>query len=1476
MSGEFHAVSPSRYSDATPGARAGYGTVRALQRRNGPRSNIAVNKPPKPSKHTGCQPHQRAVCMLLLLAAGTTLASAQRLEPANSNPIYIADSPIASDSLIRIQELLALNNIDEAVRLCDEIIREHGNRLMRVSGDSTDSVHIPVHQRVRQELLRHPQLLEAYRRQYTPRARVWLESDTEWHLAAEQAWLTDPGIIAALRHAQLLIEAGQFQAGLALLDQLREHPDAKAHAPRALQLAELARRFVPSEQSRQLSVDWAQRANQTIDPDPTIEQRGDGSTRPGISSLIWRSAASQQVNLDGIVPGVLAQAQLTPITQLDLISESTPSRMSGANWKPTPWAAPLVEENLLITNDGFTISCFDRFTLRPIWRVQTSNADIEIPVTPDARARLGRIIEDATTISSDGSGAIYTAAGIPRSGDQAAQARLLKLDRDTGRTIWSREIATLDPSLREADIRGPIVVDQGTIVIGARTSNRRQRLISLSLAGIDSATGQLRWIRPIASAGSLPFQQMGQLAHNPIIDEGIGYYSDLIGLACAIRIATGEVLWARPMPAPDLYARFTRPAFAGNSPVINSHGLFMLSSDGSEIMQLNPDGGETIASRPADQLGASLYLLSIDDDTFACVSGNRVSYYDAKRFPSSTAIRSPELGEADTGITGRVVVSGDLLLAPVDQGIMALDPDHPAQTELIELDETGNIVALDGQIIVLDQVHVSSFLAWDTASKLLEARISTDPGAAITLAELAFRADRIDDILPSVQRAIGVVRAQPIDERAALQSTLFGVIHEMVRPSSTKATPSADNPQGTNTGPDFWEQLGDERLGVLLRSLGELARTHEQVVAHRMALGMMHERFGRPSEAIDAYQDVLDQPSLSRAMWEGAGIAVRAGLEASRRIGSIIERVGFGPYETIEAQARSERAFIGENANPDAYQQLALRYPWSPIAASLQLESSQRHRQQGQLPASIDTARAGIESARRLRDLGRQPDQSTINALAELLISGLIATSRARDAHAAASMLLDTFPSITLMHQGRAITLEQLADAAGQSNTLPELGNSFIADPTPLLVTGSPVRPVHRLDPGGVLLYAPQLGQLQYNRVGRNVFEPVWSRTAPGNQPPIVPWQGPTRTLVFWPEGSDGKDSGTIEAVETTTGKMIWSLSDVRLSLEQASARVPDDIARVDSMIPIPALGAMPTKQIVIACDGQSVIVSDRVGRAMGVDLHSGQALWQRDFPVNRLHDLDLRHGQLGVCGLMVVDRARDQRDGTATPLVASIDPRTGEPGQVIERFGHQPRWVRVGDHARMFVASTQRITALDIEQGALDWVVNDDSLSESEHAWVSDAHLLVLDSRSSLWGLDPSDGSHSRQPIDTRGRITPRGWIRVISEIGRTSVLTNAGIVSFDAQHELIATDPRVGNANLTDIAWSRNRAVELGDPTLVENALECQLTLLDHTNGRVLDTTVLRVPASIGRTPTSAVAVNGGVIVGFGEVSVFVRTQD
>ncbi len=1408
------------------------------------------------------------ILALCLLAALAGPARAQRTDaPSPRNPIYIADSPVAEQSLRQLPALIEQNNLDEAVRLADQVITGLGDRLIARDPGDPDAVHIPVRRRMERFVRSRPRLLEAYRRRITPAARSWLNAG-DWDRVARDARLTEPGFIAATRRAQTLIESAHFSAGMALLAELEDHPDADALAPKASALARLGARYLGTDDAWELASRWAARAGEPpVERVPAPRRPDHGLPSPRARSLIWDDDQRQgEVTLDGIVPRELAREALTPEARVELNSAAPPARFSGANWRPTAWVAPIVVGANLYTNDGFTVSCFDRFTLRPVWRVRTLDADAEPPATADARARLGRIIEDQTSLTFD-AGALYAATGVPRGGEGGPGARLVRLDAMDGGIEWSADITTLDPALAEASIRGPVVVDQGVVLVTARSSSRRQRLTSIAVAGFDAATGRLLWVRQIASAGSLPFQQMGQLAHTPIVKDGVVYATDRIGLAYAVRIATGQVVWARPLPAPDLYARFARPSFAGNSPVINAYGLFVLTSDGTRLLRLDPRTGATLGSRPADPLGEALYLLGVDDHTLAAVGPGSVTLYHADAPDDTPGVRSPGLGDED-GIRGRVLSVGGKLIAPVGAGAAVLDPRDPGRVRTIALDHTGNMLALDGQIIVVDEMDAVSFLAWETASGLLDERIQQDPGAAVTLAELAFRARREDRVLPAVERAMRVLRVQPIEQRRALEDQLFGVVLDMlkmVRPSRIKPDPG---PEATQP----WALPLDTRL-ALLDDLATLARTHEQVVAHRMALGALHERRRDHSAAIRAYQDILDQPALSTAMWEGAGIAVRAGLEATRRIGAILESVGYAPYEPMDQLAITERGFIDPPVEAGAYERLAARYPWSSITPALWALAADSYAIHDQVPASVIAALEGIEAARQLRRFSIETDQPTIDRLAELAISGMIATNRARDAQTLVSALGREFPALTLRVGGRAISADQLAAAALGANQLPALGAAFIRDDEPLLVTGSPVKPATRADPGGIALYAPQLGVLRYARVGPGSIEPVWSRTSPTNQWPLIPWQDQSRTLVFWPEGSASKTSGSLEAIETTTGRTVWSIDDVRLGLARASTRVPDDLARLDSGFPLPVGEPAPIHQLLVSTDGRTVVVADRVGRAAGFDLFSGEELWRHDLPLNRVHDLDLSAGLLGVCGLMVTDRAERQRAGSAVSIAAALDARTGESIQVLDRFGAQPRWVVASAEGRLFVATTERIIALNTKGGDIDWALHNERLAETVGAWISGQRLVVLDLTNTLWSLSLADGSRSTEPLDTRGRVSPRGWIDVRPGIDRTTIASSRGLVVFDHEQRVIAADP-LGLDALADIAWGRGKAVLVAPPSTEGERSRTDLHLVGLEEGRLLDTTTLTVPASVDRTPVSAVAVNGGVIIGFGEVSVFVRT--
>lgn len=1384
-------------------------------------------------------------------------AHAQRLDGNSaSNPIYIADSPTASDSLKRLPELIALDNLNEASRLVDQIITELGDRLIE---SSNPGVYIHVRKRIHEFVLDEPFLLKTYRTHITPPAQSWLEQG-DWNRVARDAWLTKPGFIASLHQAQSLIESAHFHAGSRLLFELESHPDASELSDLAFPLSVLAAKYIDSDDSWSLADRWARLADlHPADRESLPVSSADRAGPAPINSLVWRmDNPSKPVTLEGIVPGALGQAALTPESELDHIQNPDQPRLSGANWDPTAWVSPVVSGNMLYTNDGITISCFDRFTLRPIWRMQSNQGDADLPITPDARARLGRIIEDATTVTVVGE-ELFVPAGIPRSGERTGDDRLFKLDANTGQLRWAVDIHKLDDSLINASIRGPVVVDEGVVIVGARTNNRRQRLINFAVIGIDSATGELMWIRQIASAGSLPFQQIGQLAHAPALSNGIIYWTDHIGLGFAIEAATGNVIWARSLPPPDLYARSSRPSFSNNAPVITEHGIFTLTTDGTKVIQLDKLTGEIIATRAAEPVGESLYLLAVKDQ-IACVSPYRVTYYPAARFQSGATIKSALLG-GTKGIRGRIVIAGDQLIVPVESGIEILNPARSQSTTQIKLDAYGNILVLDGQVIVVDEMNVSSFLAWDTASNMLKERVGSDPASAITLAELAFRAGRIDEIVPSINHAISVVRAQPRDKRTKLNDQLFSVVLDMVDPTSRSTNQSIT--------------ISPEHQSEILNHLGTLAQSHQQVVAHRMALGAWKNRRSDAPGAIRAYQDILDQPALGSSMWEGTGIAVRGGLEASRRIGTILDTLGFSPYQEFDQLAHTERTFLDSTTNPSSLEQLARRYPWSTITPKVWLDVSDLWNQQEQISAAINAAGEGLDAARSLEQLGVKVDQGTIDLLAERAITGMIAINRAKDAESLASSLIQSFPELTIRIAGEIITRDQIALKAQAAAQLPQLGDSFIRDDSPLLLTGSPIKPATRIDQGGVVLYAPQLGRVEYVRAGRNVFETVWSRRSKTNETPIIPWQDSTRTLILWPEGSDTQDTGTLEAIETTTGRTIWTVSNIRTDLADKSSRIPDEIARIDSTFTSPAHGPVQINQLLLATDGHTVIVTDRVGRAIGFDLFSGEQLWRTDLPANRIHDLDLAGGVLGVCGLSIVDRAIHQREGSVTSVVASLDPRTGEAIQVIDRFGQLPRWVRVGIDGNLFVATAERIVAVNTKGGDIDWVLNNENLAESTSGWVLGNQLVVLADNTDMWTLSLGEGTKSTRPLDLRGRVINNGWVRVRSMINSFIIAGSKGFVAFDHNNDLIANDPIESQNTMVDVAFGAGRIVFVESPQSDGDKSITQLYLLNQSDARLLDTTKLSIPMVVDRTPISVTAITGGVIVGYNEVSVFVRTE-
>jgi len=191
--------------------------------------------------------------LLGALGPGVTSATAQP-----ENPVYADDSPLAADTLGRLDDLLSIESYAEAARALQRLLDDEGQRVLRSEED--ERLFLPVRDLVHERLLANPELLERYREAEGPRAAALLEANDAAE-AERTRLLTPAGFEAALRLAQRRLEEAKFHAALRTLAQLDAHPDRTGErALEAAQLMVLASRYVENDRWRALAQTWAERS----------------------------------------------------------------------------------------------------------------------------------------------------------------------------------------------------------------------------------------------------------------------------------------------------------------------------------------------------------------------------------------------------------------------------------------------------------------------------------------------------------------------------------------------------------------------------------------------------------------------------------------------------------------------------------------------------------------------------------------------------------------------------------------------------------------------------------------------------------------------------------------------------------------------------------------------------------------------------------------------------------------------------------------------------------------------------------------------------------------------------------------------------------------------------------------------------------------------------------------------------------------
>lgn len=1375
----------------------------------------------------------------LAIAFGSVPALAQFDE---TSPVYIADATMAEEAVSTLPALMARGGADEAVRLVQRVLEEQGDRML---ASEEPGVYVSVRQRLHRQMLGDAALLSAYRMRQTPRARALLQ-EGRWAEVARSYWLTEPGFEAGLRAAQMLVESGSFSSGVRTIADLLEHPDARANAASAAALGATAASYDNSDRAWNIADRWAALAGRALP-----ERRA--AARPVMGSEAikhvpaWNAASpapKAPISLEGVVPRSLHRAELTEMDPGDV---PDPTLRGSAPRMELGWTLPTLAGSELYTNDGITLSSFDRFTLRPRWRLREPSVNTDEGRTRQTRSRLGRIVEDSGSVTV-GDDAVYASLGLQRSGGDESVGRVVSVDRATGRVRWSVVLGSLSEDLRGAEPRGPLILDGDVLVVGARKNLRSRRLVSLSVVGLDARTGALLWSRSLGSAGSLPFQQLTQLSEGGALYDGVVYWTDKIGLVGAVETATGRVLWVRATSAPGLYTRGARTPYTTSIPIVNEHGLFVLTPDQAQILRIDPADGRLLSSRVAEPLGQAGYLAPVGD-RIASVGVNRVAFYDPARFEERMVHITPDLD--DRGIRGRAVAAGDRIAVPVSGGLLLIEPGGAMRRERVDLDATGNLALSDGQVVVIDEVEAHSFLSWETASGMLERRVDEgDFEAALALADLAHRTGREERVVSAIDEAVRL--AGRTQDAGAARARVFDAVRALADPEAGAGA------------------VGSATRGALLERMGSVARSHEQRVAHAMATGAWRASAGDIAGAVSAYQDVLIDPAWARSIWSGGGLSVRAELEATRRLQDLAQRHGSRATGVPDRMAAAEIEALGQGGAPADWETVARRYPVAtggPLAWS---RASAGWIREQRWTSAERSARAGLRAATQMQRRGQPVERAVLEELAGSLMTALLSQGRAEEATDALAEVVGVFGELNPTTDGRAVAVS----AEPAARRWPVVGARIERAETPTLIPGSPVAALLPSDPGLVVMYAPNLGEIAAYRaesLASGEARAEWRDDQVGTLHPVFV-QADARALVLvWPDELDTGRPARAEARDPATGRVLWT-TDLRFQIDRIDPG-PDPAVRLNGQIVAPLDGGVSNSQLVTVSDGRTLVMSDRMGRGVGIDLADGRVLWNRLFGMTRVYGMDLGGGVLGVCGAAVrgpVARDADPMDATLRGVGEAIDARTGETIQLVDDLGAETRWVRVAPDGQVLIAASLRILALDTVSGRVDWSNADEELGGSMDAWVLGETLVVLGQDRMLWPVSRREGVRLRTGLNNLGRGADRGWISMERRSFGLVALGARGVTTHAHDGTLLAADalevPRAFQHTL--LGERRAVLIDRGE-TDSQGETRVGVALVDTSTGRTEDRVTLVLPESVRRTPVNAVLGDGIVVVGFGEVS-------
>lgn len=1340
---------------------------------------------------------------LTLMLASSWAAFGQ--EGESYSPVYVADSLAAQEHVDEANRLLAENRPLDAAAALQPVIETLADKLIALEPGVYVSAALWVERHVRDRAA----LRDAYRQAFGPTAeRMWLAARATLDERAiaevfDRFGLTDAGREAGLALAALRLEAADADGAGAVLDRL----------PRLHERASLGARY---------ELLAAAAAVLTGDGEAAAAHR---------AALHEAGAARELAQLDALAHRVHPPSRLrpaeadvrppranAPLWSLPLTGESETgatdsiARYRAANydgWLSTlPTVAPRDDGGRdVLINTANAVLAADQVSGWTRWTyVRPLGVNVE-ELEPQMRLALqrGQPILDRRGVLVLGDRA-FTVLGEAVYWTQRRQptirmTELVCLDRETGRPLWQFDPETLDAALAQCFFVGTPASDGRLVYVAARRF-RTSGFLDSFLVAVDPLDGSLVWRRHLSS---LATRQRATLAPpiELLLDTGRIYVHDCAATVASIDARSGRTHWLRVLVSGTQVDDGRRSLRARTiddtiSPlVLCAAGLIVPSNNEARVPHvLDPDTGAIRGTLDAGPWTGVKVFASAGADVLAI--GDHVTLFDGATLEPIWS--QPAGGVNLNTAPGAPRATARHVYISAADGVRILDRHTGELEQTLAARETGNVLALDGQVLLATPRRIDSYLNWADAYAELRRRTEAspdDPRQGVALAYLAMNAREPDAVLEGVDAALGALRrGAGAPRHAAMQSLTFEQLLNLAQPYRA----AGDASLATRDDPALRQQVYDR--------LRTIATTPAQRIAYHFAAAALGEQREQWATAVEHYQALLTDRELASQMHRQDQLVQRTGDAARRKLERLVERHGPLIYQRYsDAAVQQLAALDAASADADALIELAETYPLAPASPRALMIAATRYRQQGELR----------EATRQLRRAYPRAEEPALIAQ----ISGELASAYEAQAlpHRAAQWLRRVareHPLAQPLRDGRPLDIDawlaRLArhDAAS-GGTLPDLS--------------PPMGDARRID--GRLLWPehPDATSLPRDRFliarGQTLAlhtvgepdAPRWTQTLPADDAVVLTFD--EESVLLW-----SPRDGRLWGLDAMTGEPAWEPLDAGTELEQigdASSRAAAMSAEqrrfmemVDNepLIRNPAqLQAAQRRNVFTAADESVICFVDDTGRVLGADRWTGRVLWRAMTMLDRAGPAAIGSGVLAVAGvvgenttalgggLLVLDAQTGEK---LFPLIEDRDPVT---------------WLGVASNGLLVAISPRMVTAYHIETGEVAWRYQAAVPAMIGQAWMDGSTLLAQSEGGAIEMIDLDKGSPIRRlPLAT----SPRQVLAMAAsdDAPRWLMLNNTGLSALDRAGDVRWRDAVEREPILSRVqAAASDAAVMVGD---------------------------------------------------------------